>query len=224
MVYGLCLLLLLAAVMQLGSKSVMLSAFLIGALFPFLASNSSLRTPLIKATCVLFLAALLVITGTSSFRTRYVSWFREDLAHNAINSQIPEPRITRWEEAWQLFVQSPLFGHGSGSEKRLLNERYFAHHLFISYLNELNAHNQYMSFAIKTGIWGVAVYGVTLALAFAAAFRRRDVLFASFLVIITIVSFSENILDVNKGIFFYAAFFSILFMNGEENAKCKSEL
>ena len=40
------------------------------------------------------------------------------------------------------------------------------------------------------------------------AVRNRDSLFFFFMLLTSIVAFSENLLDVNKGIFFYAFFFS----------------
>ena len=35
----------------------------------------------------------------------------------------------------------------------------------------------------------------------------------SFMVLVTVVSFSEDLLDVNKGIFFYAFFFSFFILS-----------
>lgn len=214
-VYCVCILVLLGGILQLGSRSVMISTMIVAALFPFLVLKRTRRASLIRVLVVFFVAGILAITSIKSFRTRYISWLKEDLAHNTIDNHIPEPRIVRWQLAIQLVKQSPLTGYGSGSEKRLLNEAYFANKLYISYLNELNAHNQYLSMALKTGIWGLLIFLLTLFWALVTAIRSKDILFSSFLAIVGIVSFSENILDVNKGIFFYAFFFSLFVLSGK---------
>ena len=119
-----------------------------------------------------------------------------------------EPRIMRWESAIKLIKQSPLIGYGSGSQKRLLKDVYFRDKLYGSYLHELNTHNQYLSFWLAFGIGGLLVFLATLYMGFSVAWQNRDILFICFLLLVTIPAFSENILNVNKGIFFYAFFFS----------------
>ena len=75
------------------------------------------------------------------------------------------------------------------------------------YLLSLNAHNQYISFMINSGVIGLMIYLGTLGWGYWKSIKNRDILFFSFIVLVTIVSFSEDLLDVNKGIFFYAFFF-----------------
>ena len=55
------------------------------------------------------------------------------------------------------------------------------------------------------------------------ALERKDLLFFTFMVLVAFVSFSENLLDVDKGILFYAFFFSFfMFSSGEmKNAECQ---
>ncbi len=77
-----------------------------------------------------------------------------------------------------------------------------------SFINKLNTHNQYLSFALKSGLIGLLVYLVTLVFGFKKALTNKDLLFFSFMTVVTFVSFSENYLEVEKGIIFYAFFFS----------------
>jgi len=214
-IYLLCIFILLAGLVQLASKSVLISAIFIAIAFPFLLLKGIRRVNLISGLAVMAIFITFLIININSFRDRYVAQFKEDLVQTAINNEIIEPRIVRWRLALQLIEQSPLYGHGSGSEKRLLNDAYFKHKLYISYLHELNAHNQYLSIALKTGAWGLFIFLITLFITFLAAFYNRDILFASFWAIICIVSFSENILDVNKGIFFYAFFLTLFMYSGK---------
>lgn len=157
---------------------------------------------------------ILGISKTSSFNKRYVGDLKNDLTQASINNEVLEPRIVRWEHTLGLVRGAMLVGHGSGSEKRLLKEMYFREKLYNSYLYELNAHNQYLSLLLKTGVLGLLVFLGTIFYGFVAGWRRGDILLITFLLLVSVVSFSENILDVNKGIFFYAFFFSFL-LKGE---------
>ncbi|HEY2581440.1 MAG TPA: hypothetical protein VGI43_06520, partial [Mucilaginibacter sp.] len=51
---------------------------------------------------------------------------------------------------------------------------------------------------------------------FNVSLRRKDLLFLTFMLIITFVSTSENLLDVDKGIMFYAFFFSFFTFSYKE--------
>jgi O-antigen ligase len=207
---------LLAGLLQLTSKSVLIGTiiFVITG-FSFFMAAGIRRTMFIVIALAAALMTLLSITQVGSFKKRYLSELKGDLTEASINNEILDPRIMRWKVAWQLVEHSPIFGYGSGSEKRLLMEKYFENKLYDSYVHKLNAHNQYLSFLLKTGIVGLIVFLITLYAGFVAAWRNRDFVFTSFMILITVVSFSENILDVNKGIFFYAFFFSFFVLSGK---------
>jgi O-antigen ligase len=119
-------------------------------------------------------------------------------------------RFDRWNIALDLIKRAPFIGTGSGSEVPLLRESYFEQKMYGPYLFSLNAHNQYLSFLINSGITGLMIYLVTLSWGLWQSIKNRDVLLFSFIVLIAVISFSEDLLDVNKGIFFYAFFFSFL--------------
>ena len=200
---------LLAGLLQLASRSVLLSTiFFIVFVFPFFLPTAFPRLRFIIATVIISGITLFGITRIDSFKRRFVVEFRNDLNQNAINNEILEPRIIRWKAAVPLFKEAPLFGHGTGAELSLLKEKYFENNLFNSYLNELNAHNQYLSFLINAGVCGLLIFLFTLAAGFINAWKDKNVIFFSFLILISVVSFSENILLLNKGVFFYAFFFS----------------
>ena len=209
--YGLATLILLAAILQLASRAVCISVIVIlnGSAFFFLKGRKSLR--FLSVSLLLTLFSLAVVMSTPVFHTRYLQQLRQDL-HGVTGVQDdPEPRMARWLCAWELIRASPWIGYGTGTETALLKEKYYEHHLYDSYNHELNAHNQYLSFLLETGLPGLLLYLALITAGFVQAFRSRDPLFAGFLVIVSLVSFSENILEVNKGIFFVSFFFSFFF-------------
>jgi O-antigen ligase len=212
-IYAIAIGILLAGLLQLASRSVLIATIiLIIPGFPLFMPKGMQRFRFIAVSVLVLLIAILGITKIGSLKKRYMGDLKNDLTQASINNEILEPRIIRWHYTVQLIKHSPVIGYGSGSEKRLLKEKYFENKLYNSYLNELNAHNQYLSILLKSGIAGLVIFLLTLIYGFAIAWLNRDIVFAAFMIIISIVSFSENILDMNKGIFFYAFFFSFFVM------------
>jgi len=215
-IYAVAISILLAGLLQLASRSVLIATIiLIIPGFLLFMPTGMQRFRFIVVSVLVLLIAILGITKIDSFKKRYVSELKNDLTQASINNEILEPRIIRWRYTVQLIRHSPVIGYGSGSEKMLLKEKYFENKLYNSYINELNAHNQYLSILLKTGMVGLLIFLLTLFYGFVSAWHNRDIVFAAFMIIISIVSFSENLLDVNKGIFFYAFFFSFFVASGK---------
>jgi O-antigen ligase len=208
-----------AGLFQLSSRAVFIAINIIIFIIPWYSASPVYRKKMLLGASIVTAIAVFAIIQIDSFKNRYVVEFKNDLSEFSFNNDILEPRITRWASAWELIKKSPLIGYGSGSETVVLKEKYFEEKLYNSYLNELNAHNQYISFWLKSGIFGLVLYLYLLYYGFSNAFRSRDAVFLSFLIIITIVSFSENILDVNKGIFFFGFFFSLFILSDKSDSK-----
>lgn len=198
-----------AGLIQLSSRSVFIAFLLIiNLVFPFFLFYGRKRVIFLVAASVISAATLLAITRVDSFKTRYINELKTDLTKNARIIENTEPRVARWNAILELIKKSPVIGYGTGAEKSLLKEKYFEKGLFFSYLNEFNAHNEYLSFLLKTGIIGLAVFVYVLFYGFSAAVRNGDLLFLSFMMLVAITCISENFLELNKGIFFYGFFFS----------------
>ena len=213
---GIMMLILLAGLVQLASKAVLISVlFYCCVILPFFIKRRALRKRIIILSLTVSSLVVFSIIHIDTLKRRYIESFREDLTNATLDNEIAESRLSRWKIALELVGKSPALGHGSGSEKKLLNEKYFENKLYQSYLLELNAHNQYLSFLIKTGILGLFVFLVVLIAGIGVALQNKDSIFACFLILVVFVCFSENILDVNKGIFFYAFFFTLFMYSGK---------
>lgn len=212
----LCLLILLifgAGLFQLSSRAVFIAVILIiNLIIPFCAPRL-LKKKLFISAAVVSLIMGSIIFGVESFNSRFIEDLQTDLDITSLEEQVLDPRVKRWESAWTLVEKAPFLGYGNGSEVPLLREEYFRNKQYTSFLHNLNAHNQYLSYLLKSGIVGLLCYLAVLIAGFRDSFRKKDSSYLSFMALITIISFSENILDVNKGIFFFACFFSLfLFM------------
>lgn len=207
-VYGFAILVCLTAIFQLASRAVSIAVVLIANIaVPFLLTTGKKRLRLFTATFFLTVIALVVVLHNEHLHSRYLLQLKQDLRSDTGAVEDPEPRMARWQCAWELIKMSPWIGYGTGAETDKLKGKYYTHHLMISYANNLNAHNEFISLWLKTGILSVLWYVGLLIVGFRKAFRRRDIYLIAFLLIIVCISCAENILDVNKGIFFFSCFF-----------------
>lgn len=217
-------LILMAGLVQLSARSAIIAEAIIiifGASF-FLFRGTQ-RWIFFIIFMAIFLSFSLLITQSNTLKKRYITDLENDLSDYTNPGDRAESRMLRWKLAWQLVEQSPLAGYGSGAELNILENKYFANKFYKSYLVQLNAHNEYLSFLLQAGIAGLALFLYILYYGFTAAIKRKDFIFLSFIIIICIVSFSENILDRNKGVFFYAFFFSLfLIFNKRSNGEKQS--
>lgn len=215
---------LLAGLVQLSSRSVFISLCIIVIItIPVLLLHGKKRLQFFRVSFLAFLLIALAITNIGALKKRYIMDLENDLSENGITPDLSETRMKRWNLEIELISKSPFIGYGSGSEKYILKDKYFEEKFYRSYLLELNAHNQYLSFLINTGIFGLLLYLYIFYFGFSVAIKKKDFLLLSFLILITIVSISENILDLNKGIFFYSFFFSFfLLTTSKENTSSSS--
>ena len=215
--YGILFFILFIGLLQLSSKAVLIAfALIVNIIVPFTLLDGKKRIRFITLSLTLSMIAFYGITRMDDLKTRMITDLKDDLSESGLNVNLVEPRIRRWQSAWELIKQSPVYGHGSGSEVALLKEVYYRDRLYHSYLHELNAHNQYLSMLLKTGIPGLLILLYLFYAGFRYSFRSRDILLGSFLSIICAVSFSENVMDANKGIFFFACFFSLLWVSPQK--------
>lgn len=211
----LCGLILLAGLVQLSSKSVFVPTFiLINLAVPFFLLKDKRRVRFIAIAASLSVVAVTGMFALKSLRTRYVSALQYDVSLTTHNQRF-DSRLDRWRSALGLIEKSPMIGYGAGSELGLLHEDFYNRKYYNSFVNHLNSHNQYLSFWLKSGIVGLLIYLATLVFGFKQAIKNKDLLFFSFMLLIAVVSFAENLLDVDKGVIFYAFFFSFFFFSGQ---------
>lgn len=208
--YIACGLTLIAGLVQLCSKSILATVMLIAlVVVPVYLIKAKIRKQYIIGSIAATLILIGAITQLKSFKEHYLIGLRDDLSTEHYRS-IADSRVSRWNVIGGLIAERPLTGYGAGTEIPLLHEAFYQHKLYNSFLAGLNAHSQYLSFLLKSGIWGLAIYIATLAFGFRIALREKNVMLLCFMLVIGVVSLSEDLLDVDKGVMFYALFFTLL--------------
>ncbi len=199
-----------AGLLQLGSKAVLMMVFIaVNALLPWWELRGHRRRTYLGLAITFTIALAIFVASQPTFRSRFAESLRTDLSATTTPGDVADSRMRRWNVVMRTILQAPVLGHGSGAEIPLLERAFFKERLYNSYLHQLNSHNQYLSFWLKTGIAGLLVYVAIVAYGWRIVGQRRDLLFATFLLLVTGVSFSENILDVDKGALFFGLFFAM---------------
>jgi O-antigen ligase len=221
--YGFCCLLLALGLIQLSSKSVCAAILLsIAFVVPAYILSGRARVKFVVAGIFLTLVSGLILFQSSALKERFFTALKEDISQ-ASPDEVVDPRLARWSVATDLISYSPVIGYGSGTELSLLKEQFFNHRLYSSYINNLNAHNEYLSFLLNTGMVGLLIYLITLGYGLKRAIDQRNVVFISFMLLVIIVSVSENVLDVDKGTIFYGLFFSLFIFAEKDSAASRAQ-
>lgn len=223
-IYIISCLILISGMIQLSSKSILIILFVaVNVVLPLYLLQGKQRRRYMITGWLITVTGIAAILNISTFRDRYVTLLKEDVSTDKTLPRNSDSRFERWRVAAVRIKDRPLLGYGSGMEVGLLKGDFYKAKMYSSFLKGLNSHNQYISFILKSGIWGLAVYILTLVYGFNIAFKRKDVLFISFMLIIAVVSVSENVLDVDKGVMFYSFFFSFFMFSAPDYETIISE-
>jgi O-antigen ligase len=125
-IYILGLLILFAGILQLSSRAVFIALLInTNIIVPFFLLK---RKKMLMFLSISVGVSIIIIAGifrSDVFKARYITELKSDLTQQSINLNILEPRAVRWACAWELIKESPVIGHGSGSEIALLKEKYY---------------------------------------------------------------------------------------------------
>ena len=196
-------------------SSVLLILFII---YPFYIGKLKYKFFLILAGLVICLISFFLVRESSFISDRFIDkigdeiklkpFLKPDSTYNPVYGG--ETRADRWFCAVELIKEKPVLGYGTGSEKEVLMQKYEKYNLQNAIINNYDAHNQYLAFSIKSGLIGFFIFLTALGYAFYISIRNKSFLYLSFIVLFTVTCITENVLESNKGIFFYA-FFNVLF-------------
>ena len=121
-------------------------------------------------------------------------------------------RIQIYKTSFGIIKKNFLFGVGVGDVESELIKNYKARGLDDYYQNKMfNSHNQYLHYLIEGGLPLLILFLLTFVYLFYHSINNKDYLFFSFLLIIFLVLFTENLFNRINGIFFFSLFSSLLY-------------
>lgn len=177
-----------------------------------------------KMRALLFIAAgagvlTTVVLAAPSARNRVSSAFATPAApqpstEESANPELPvskpegstQGRLAAWRAAIEYIAANPM-GAGTGDVTDRLVEIYTREGENYARRKALNAHNQFLQAGVAFGWIGIAVLLLIFVEGFRMAFKRRDFIFLSFLLIMLLNMLFESFLEVQSGVVFFAFFF-----------------
>jgi len=118
-------------------------------------------------------------------------------------------RMIAWGAAIELIEERPIMGHGLGQEKKNLVEVYKRNGYSYAADERLDAHNQFLSAWISTGIFGLLSILYAFFILFYKGIKERNELLLVFTSLVFFSCLTESMFESQSGILFFV-FFALL--------------
>jgi hypothetical protein len=122
-------------------------------------------------------------------------------------------RLEYFKTGFLIFKENPLLGVGTGDVNQAFLDMYDKTNSPIEKVWRLRAHNQYLTFAVSFGIFGLIWFLYSLFYPLWTNRKNLDLLYLVFLAIALLSMINEDTLETQAGVAFFAFFNSLLWFN-----------
>ncbi len=141
--------------------------------------------------------------------------------NNYLNGENPQgnsitQRLEFWKAAIGSFALNPVFGAGTGDLQHAMDFQFSEMKTLLGRQYWLKPHNQYLTITVAFGLFGLIWFLVFLIVPGITRKSWGSFFYTSFMVIALLSMLTEDTLDNQVGISFFA-FFSCLFLFGKED-------
>jgi O-antigen ligase len=119
-------------------------------------------------------------------------------------------RLEFWKAAIGIIRENPALGVGTGDVKNAFAVQYDKMNSPLAKEFRLRSHNQFLAITVALGLTGLIVFLVSLFFPLLAERKYRDYLYLMFFIIAFLSMLSEDTLENQSGVMFYAFFNSLL--------------
>lgn len=206
-IYNFIVIVLLSSRMQLFSMSLIGTCFIL--------YQSYLRKNIYKGIVFVFLlgcVGLLVVLFNPVIRERIIE-SNKPTAHYSDNKYGEgglSLRKYKWKYTMSAISNHPVTGAGTGDAQDELVSVYRKNDFAIGIMHNFNPHNQFLQSTLALGIFGLLSLLACLLAGIRYAYRNKSWLYMIFICLFTLSCMTESMLEVNKGIVFFAFFNSLL--------------
>ena len=183
-----------------GSRSGILSLILV------LFSSAIYMFKRKKIIFIIFLLIGILIAGLSNLKTtRLIDKGMKDY-HSDISKM--DPRFQIWESCMEIIKVNPWLGVGYSQVKPVLFEKYKEKGMLLDLEAKHNSHNQFLQFALESGIWSSAIFAFILL----PVYFKKKIYFLSFSfsAVFTIFSLFEDTFIIINGVTIFVFFMALL--------------
>ncbi|MDR0367937.1 MAG: O-antigen ligase family protein [Bacteroidales bacterium] len=147
-------------------------------------------------------------------RLYVLMWEIGDYCHTgSVKGYSMAQRLDLWRNSLSLIKKQPWLGVGTGDVKDAFAKELEINHSSLAGTN-MRSHNQYFSFAIAFGIIGLILIVFSFIYPTVVLHKWKDPLFLTFFLIVLLSMFTEDTLEPQDGVTFFAFFYSFfLFLN-----------
>lgn len=172
---------------------------------------------------LMFIGIISVITFVAIKQKRFSTLFVIEQSNNLGTKEDNgiTQRIWLWEMALKQAKNKPIFGYGLRSQrslfhkqvhKRLLAENLTYRERISMMLNaKKNFHNQYLQWLYDFGFVGLLVLVASLLYLLVSGLKTKNNLFSILLLVFSFMMITENLMDRQSGLYFYAVILPLLF-------------
>jgi O-antigen ligase len=164
-------------------------------------------------TFLLFAFALMIFLLDKSRVTTFFDTYGKNV------STALDDRFKIWAGAVEAIKNAPMFGVGTGGEQIALNEAYVKIGYQEGIEKSFNAHNQYLEFWVRNGIFELGIFMALLIYSFRQSLKSSNYTFLMFNMIFSLSMLTESCLNVHRGIVFFYFFLSAFIFLPFESTK-----
>ncbi len=113
-------------------------------------------------------------------------------------------RLEYWKTAIDIIKKYPIFGVGTGDVPKAFEQQYIKSNSSLAQEWRLRSHNQYLSFAVAFGLFGLLWFLITLIYPFLKLNSSFNYLYIAFFIISIISFFTDDMLETQAGVTFFA--------------------
>jgi O-antigen ligase len=173
-----------------------------------------------------FLLVFVIISNNSNLKERIVQLkeYKYELSENHIEGYNGlTMRLAQWESSISIILNDPILGVGIGDVQDELQKVYKKNYLKYSYLEQFNAHNEYIQTILGLGLVGLFIFLASLMISAYRAFRERELLYLGFIGLFAYCCITESMLHMQKGVVFYTFFNSLFYFHSLGTGKQTSK-
>lgn len=131
-------------------------------------------------------------------------------------------RYSIYQCVLRVIPDAGFFGYGIGDGKNELIDCYESDIAFLAD-HKYNSHNQFLGIILKVGYFGLFCFIIFLLFHLVKAFSTKNYLLIAVLLFYCIVMFSENILERENGVLYFALFVNLFLMLDYEHKANRSK-
>lgn len=159
----------------------------------------------------LFLIVITIISIAVVFSSnRFKELYKKENYSKELYLNSTSMRYHIYNCSLKVIKNSPFIGYGLGDVQIELNKCYEKKSILLSSKN-YNSHNQYLSYLLSSGIFGLISLVLFLFYFFRKSFLDGNTLLFVFLIFFSVIMFFENILEKQSGVIIFS--FLISFLN-----------